>query len=237
MGGKKTITKCQLQDTKLWWEVADTGRGYIWLFWVYLGQRKSSGCLCVSVPQSDKMTQRAYECSSEQTGCICESVWKNRIHQQGSKHACDLAPSQQHQNIGHKWATEYTMTQCNTAVPLPCMTSCTPWVWTSSLGPCGSFLFCVSDRKWQINLRGNKDILIVQPIQGLMPHINTDIQYMHDTDYWFLSWLHTDCQWCQHVSFTFEFGFMKCDIQILPDYHLSEQQIQNVRNYFGCLMP
>lgn len=27
MGGKKTITKCQLQDTKLWWEVADTGRG------------------------------------------------------------------------------------------------------------------------------------------------------------------------------------------------------------------
>lgn len=54
---------------------------------------------------------------------------------------------------------ENTMTQCDTAVLLPQMTSCTRWVQTSSLSPFGSFLFSAADRKRRNNRGDDKDIL------------------------------------------------------------------------------
>ena len=85
------------------------------------------------------------------------------------------------QNVGNEWATEYTMTQCDTAAPLPRMTSCTRWVRTSSLSPCSSFLLSVPAtttgqpaRKWQNNQRGNKDVRSDSwPYRFLTSNINT----------------------------------------------------------------
>lgn len=145
---------------------------------------------------------------------------KKGVHQQGSKHDCDLAPFQQHQNTGHKWATEYTVIQCDTAVPLPRMTSFTHWVWTSSLSPCSSFLFSVPtvttgqlDRKRQNNQRGNEDILIESsPYRVLKSNISTGIQVINDTNYWFFCSYDKNYHWCYCVFFpalfTFEFWFM-----------------------------
>lgn len=125
-------------------------------------------CVCVLWLCRREGQNNLNKCSSKQTACmrVCEK--KRRIQQQERKHVCDLAPFRQHQNIGHKRATECTMTQCDTAVPLPRMTSCTRRVWTSSPSPCGSFLFSVPvvttgqpDRKRHNNQRGNKDVLIV----------------------------------------------------------------------------